>query len=53
MSQSDPAAIAGERDKHADSQASSPARETRRRNGAMLVGGGATVVLLWMLWSGP
>ena len=53
MSQSDPAAINGERDKHTDAQASSPAREARRRNGAMLVGGGATVVLLWMLWSGP
>ena len=53
MSQSDPASVAGERDKHADAQAISPARETRRRHSAIAVGGGATVVLLSLLWFGP
>lgn len=53
MSQSDPATIAGERDKHADAHAFSPAREARRRQAAIAVGGGATAVLLWLLWSGP
>lgn len=53
MSQTESETIAGERDKHSDARASSPARETRRRNAAVAVGGGATVVLLWLLWSGP
>ena len=53
MSQTDPASVAGERDKHADAQAMSPTREARRRHGAIAIGGGATVVLLWLLWFGP
>ena len=53
MSQTQSETVAGERDKHSDARATSPARETRRRTIAMAVGGGSTAVLLWLLWSGP
>ena len=53
MSQAESETIAGERDKHSDTQTVSSSRETRRRNSAIALGGGATAVLLWLLWSGP
>ena len=53
MSQSEFEAVAGERDKHSDARATSPARETRRRQVAIAIGGGATAVLLGLLWAGP
>ena len=53
MSQAESEAIAGERDKHSDARATSPARETRRRTIAIAVGGGSAAVLLGLLWAGP